>query len=88
MLRMTFTNHVAGEQEEEEEEDADGMAALRHMGDNQRMATLRALTGALAGGEVMGFDEQGMPILASEYDSEDDSDYLSQDEDEDDEGEG
>jgi hypothetical protein len=86
MLRMTFVNHVAGEQEEDEDEDADGMAALQSMGDDQRMATLRALTGALAGGEIMGFDEQGMPILASEYDSDDDSDYLS--EDEDDEGEG
>ena len=48
----------------------------------------RRFAESLAGGEVMGFDEQGMPILASEYDSEDDSDYLSQDEDEDDEGEG
>ena len=34
--------------------------------------------GEFGPGELLGYDEYGMPVLASEYDSEEDSDYESE----------
>jgi FK506-binding nuclear protein len=43
---------------------------------------------ALQAGVILGYDEHGRPVMADEYDSEEDSDYETEEDDEDQDGDG